>query len=435
MAREPAGLDARSVELAKRRQRWLHGRVGARGIEPLTAVVASLLIAFAAMAQAMVADTEDRFAGAFQHARRELLAGNYLTAVALVRPFALTPSGEIKDDGAFQVWDQMQAMVSGAPSLLKQDVDDPPDRRTLARVAQSTTKDALQAIVAAARRTRVVMLNENHRTPCQRIFAARLAQALRPLGYDTLAMEALATSPASVAGDLKRRGYPVLGDGFYIRDPAFGFFVRRSLELGYTPLPYEADPPDRNDADAFASRERGQAMKLLAYLRAHPQAKLLVYGGGGHLAEKPLADGSKMMGQWFREVSGVDPLTIDQNQLQPGTALRRHLIRKRIRSDSMLFQGSAPLVVGSIAGRVDMQVLPMAADLSNGRPICLLGGGRHPVRVGMGSRSTGELLVQAFGRNERSDAVPLDHTIVRLDGPRPTLFVPSWNVRFVTRRN
>jgi hypothetical protein len=399
-------------------------------------VLAAILIASAAaVAQAMAADAEDQFAAAFQNARRESLAGNYLTAVALLRPFALTQSGAIKDDGAFQAWDQMQAMVSGAPSLLKQDVDDSPDRQTIALVAEATAKDALQAIVVAARRTRVVMLNENHRTPCQRIFAARLAQALRPLGYDTLAMEALATRPASVAGELKRRGYPVLSDGFYIRDPAFGFFVRRSLELGYTPLPYEADPPDRNGPDAFGSRERGQAMKLLAYLRAHPQAKLLVYGGGGHLAEQPLADGSKMMGQWFREMSGVDPLTIDQNRLQPGTGLRRHLIRKGVRSDSMLFRGSAPLVVGSIAGRVDMQVLPMSADLSDGRPRCLLGGGRHPVRVGMGARATGELLVQAFGRNERSDAVPLDHAIVRFDGPRPSLFLSSRNVRLVARRN
>jgi hypothetical protein len=279
------------------------------------------------------------------------------------------------------------------------------------------------------------MLNENHRTPCQRIFAARLAQALRPLGYDTLAMEALATHPAPVAGELKRRGYPVLSDGFYIRDPAFGFFIRRSLELGYTPLAYEADASDRHDADAFRSRERGQAMKLSAYLRAHPKAKLLVYGGGGHLVEQPLADGSKMMGQWFREMSGVDPLTIDQNRLQPGTALRRHLIGRQVRSDSMLFQGSAPLVVGSMAGRVDMQVLPMSADLSNGRPRCLLGGGRNPVRVAMGARSTDERLVQAFGRNDRPDAVPLDQTIVGFDGRRPRLFLPSRSVRLVARRN
>lgn len=92
-------------------------------MKPSTGVLASILIASAAIAQAMAADSEDRFAAAFQGARRELLAGNYLAAVALVRPFALTPSGEIKDDGAFQVWDQMQAMVSGAPSLLKQDLD------------------------------------------------------------------------------------------------------------------------------------------------------------------------------------------------------------------------------------------------------------------------------------------------------------------------
>jgi hypothetical protein len=55
--------------------------------------------------------------------------------------------------------------------------------------------------------------------------------------------------------------------------------------------------------------------------------------------------------------------------------------------------------------------------------------------VRMGARSTDELLVQALGRSERSDAVPLDHTIVGFDGPRPSLFPPSRNVRLVARRD
>jgi hypothetical protein len=142
-----------------------------------------------------------------------------------------------------------------------------------------------------------------------------------------------------------------------------------------------------------------------------------------------------MMGQWFREMSGIDPLTIDQNRLQPGTALRRHVVRQRVSSDSMLFRGSVPLVVGSLSGRVDMQVVPMSADLSDGRPRCLLGGGRRPVRVGLSARPADSLLVQAFGRNERSDAVPLDHAIVGAGGPAPTLFLPSRSVRLATRRN
>jgi hypothetical protein len=65
-------------------------------MKPSTRILASILIASAAVAQAMVAQAEDRFAAAFQNARRESLAGNYLTAVAVVRPFALTASGEIK---------------------------------------------------------------------------------------------------------------------------------------------------------------------------------------------------------------------------------------------------------------------------------------------------------------------------------------------------
>ena len=82
-----------------------------------------------------------------------------------------------------------------------------------------------------------------------------------------------------------------------------------------------------------------------------------------------------------------------------------------------------------------MQVLPRSADLSDGRPRCLLGAGRRPVRLRLSARPTDALLVQAFGTNERSDAVPLDQAIVGPGGPGPNLFLPSMSVRFVTRRN
>ena len=297
-------------------------------------------------------------------------------------------------------------------------------------VAESTGRDALSAIVDRARSTRVVILNENHATPCQRVFAARLAEKLRPLGYDTLALEALATIPADTATALQKRGYLLYGDGFYTKDPAFSRFVRRSLHLGYTPLAYEHQPPTGAAPNSADARGRGQAANLTRFLLAHPQAKLFVYSGGSHLAERPLADGSKMMGQWLKELSGIDPLTIDQNRLQPTTATRRYLIKRKLASDTVLFLGKTPLVVGSLTERVDMQVLSASSQYINGRPRCLVGGGSQLRQFSVRVRSkTGDRLFQAFGHSDDTSAVPLDQLLVDSKSSTVSLALPTTTVR------
>jgi len=380
-------------------------------------------------------DTRD-FAKVFGVARRELLQGNYLSAIELVRPFALAESPHglptIRNAYAFQVWNQMQAMVSGEPSALQPDTIESSDQQMVTAVAESTGRDALTAIVDRARSTKVVILNENHATPCQRVFAARLAERLRPLGYDTLALEALATVPANTAVELQKRGYPLYGDGFYTRDPAFARFIRRSLQLGYAPLAYEYNASREAPQNSGDSRERGQAENLTRFLSTHPRAKLLVYSGGSHLAERPLADGSKMMGQWLKELSGIDPLTIDQNRLQPTTATRRYLIKRKIASDTVLFLGSTPLVVGSIAGRVDMQVLPASSQYISGRPRCLLSSQGELRHYSPQKHSrTGVRLIQAFGKTDDRRAVPLDQVAAYKERFRFSLIMPDKSVRIV----
>jgi hypothetical protein len=381
-------------------------------------------------------DRSGDFASAFKLARAELLQGNYLTAIGLVRPFALkeipAEPPTIRDANAFQVWDQMQAMVSGEPSGLKPDPTDLPDQQTIKVVAEAASKDALSAIADRARSTRVVILNENHDTPCQRAFAARVAETLRPLGYDTLALEALATFPASTAAELRERGYPTYGDGFYTKDPVFAAFIRRSLQLGYSPLAYEYNAEQGSGLDGGISRERGQAENLTRFLLDHPRTKLFVYSGGGHLAEQPLADGSKMMGQFLRELSGIDPLTIDQNRLQPGTAARRLLIRQPVSSDRMLFVGDAPLVVGNLAGKVDMQVLAATPKYVAGRSSCLMSADRRRLQIRIPKSAMGrDMLLQAVGRTDGPAAIPLDQLAIGPGMSSVSLFLPNTPIRFI----
>lgn len=376
----------------------------------------------------------DDFASAFQDARKSLANGEYLRAIETVKPFALTETGEIRDEEAFQVWNQMQAMVSGEPSPLKRDEKEPADQTTVDLFARSNLLEASAVIAELARSTRVVILNENHDTPCQRAFASRVATTLRPLGYDTLALEALATVPPDTAAELRRRGYPQYGDGFYIRDPAFGNFLRIALKVGYEPLAYEFDASQGAEARPVISREQGQALNLARYLAEHPGAKLFVYSGGGHLAEKPLEDGSKMMGEWLRELTGIDPLTIDQNQLQGNSTLRRSLTDRTLTYETIPFIDGKPLVLGNMAGRVDLQVLAASIARDRGRPSCLAGQNRQLRQFKMPENNNrGRILLQAFGLLDTENAVPIDQTVVTSEMSHASLFLSDDAVRIVAK--
>lgn len=393
----------------------------------------------AKISQGQVAQSKgDDFASTFHLARQELLQGNYLTAVDLVRPFALTESPDkppqIRDPYPFQVWNQMQAMVSGEPSQLKPGTFSPSDQVPVAAIADATSRDALSAIIENARSTRVVILNENHTTPCQRAFGAQVAEALRPLGYNILALEALATVPVNTASEMRKRGYPVYGDGFYTRDPVFAAFIRRSLKIGFDPLAYEYYPQQGGAPQDTMSREQGQAANIARFLKDNPKSKLIIYSGGSHLAEQPLADGSKMMGQWLQELSGVNPLTIDQNSLQPGTAARRYLINRPVTSDRILFFKNQPLVIGSLAGKVDMQVLPREPLYVDGRPNCILGADRTRKRITLRNVSTSRsMLLQIKGANDDPAAVPLDQVVVRPGISKVIVFLPKKKIRYIWR--
>lgn len=131
------------------------------------------------------------------------------------------------------------------------------------------------------------------------------------------------------------------------------------------------------------------------------------------------------MGQWLRALSGIDPLTIDQNGLQPLSSYHAAYAGQRLRRDAIFMAGGRPLVIGSLAGKVDLQVYTAARPDWRGRPGCLAALGRTPVTVPPALLPrTGTRLVQAYGVGERGDAVPLDQ--VALDpGVTPPPLLPA----------
>lgn len=216
--------------------------------------------------------------------------GGYLQALATFEAM----SGET--DSAATHWAQLGQFPTPAP----------------APVPVLATQPAAPLILAQARQQRVLMFNEAHTQPRGRYLVGSLLPELHRLGFNYLALEAL--DAADTAG-VRQRGFPVGSSGFYVREPTLANLVREARRLGMHVVAY----------DAFgADREQNQARNLLAAtIGRNPVARVVVLAGHAHINERPDPQ-FKSMAQWFRELSGLDPFTIDQTQLDyappPGLA-------------------------------------------------------------------------------------------------------------------
>jgi hypothetical protein len=280
----------------------------------------------------------------------------------------------------------------------------------------------------------------------------QVARALRPLGYSLLAAEALtrdkddATSQEKMQ-QLSHDGYVRHSSGYYLGNPVFADFLRQSLHMGYRLVAYEsAGFTEETDAAArSARREQEQAENILRRaLQRYPDAKVLVYGGRHHAAKAPIDDPNVKERLWMVErlkrLSGIDPLVIDQVELGETPADRPDanlyaIASKKVGKESVaLFTGSQPLVIGLLAGGVDLQVVHPPRERAAGRPAWLAQLGRAPVSIPKDLLpASGTRLVQAFLADEAEDAIPIDQVLVHAGREPPKLMLPKARVRYAVQ--
>ncbi len=331
-------------------------------------------------------------------------------------------------------------------------VDDPGLRQSIEKYHPI---DALEAIAEAAHNRRVVMINEEHMDSSHRAFTTELLRILQKQGFRYFAAEAFGSGITTAR-------YPKVGR-FYTDDPVFGDLIRRALDLGFTLLPYDA-PSQCSDAklrdfnthgfgalggdNCMEGRELGQARNLARLLAAHPAAKLLVHGGMGHILKTDAPFGH-LMGWHFRELTKIDPLTIDQSSLseradrQPEYPIIAAKYADR----------TAPFVLRSAGGfflpqnsdGADIAVIHPPAKYRNGRPAWLsTGGWRQPRSIAQlpayraavpELRKAGVTLLQVFLLADKPDAVPVDQFLIAdpLKPAVPMLPDGKYRLRIVDR--
>src|SRR5690606_2903201 len=116
-----------------------------------------------------------------------------------------------------------------------------------------------------------------------------------------LAIEALAESEE---GLINQKLYPLKYSGIYTKEPYFGLFIREAKRLGFEIVSFDYG------FSAHKNREHSQAKNIAKIFKRDRTAKVFVYSGGDHIIEK--ATSRKWMAEYFKELTNIDPLTIDQ---------------------------------------------------------------------------------------------------------------------------
>lgn len=181
-------------------------------------------------------------------------------------------------------------------------------------------KNAGDVISKAAKKYKVVITNEAHYQPQNRVFTSLLLEKLYQQGFRYLCVEDLSRDDTVFKSkedkDLNNRKYPIKTSGYYMDEPQYGNLVRQALKLGYTLIAYEHYASEIKDpGERMMGREKGQAKNIAEILQKDPNAKILVHCGYGHLNENVVRDSIGQMAAMLKIHYQIDPLTIDQQDM------------------------------------------------------------------------------------------------------------------------
>jgi hypothetical protein len=267
---------------------------------------------------------------------------------------------------------------------------------------------ALEAIAKVSASQQVIIINEAHHVPQHRAFTIELLKKLKQRGFTHFAAETFSELDAK----LNERGYPIKSSGPYIEEPLYGDIARTALKLGYKVVPYEVGFGGGPDA-----RERGQAENLKKRIfNKDPKAKVLIHVGYGHNSEAISKSGTKMMAGYLKELTGIDPTTIDQTLMsERGSTdyeqpLYRFVSAQKYLDRPTLFQNARQEIWTVKNSGRDITLFQPRSVYTSARPTWLaLGGERKQYLLPKDVCGTQKhCLVRAKFANESIDAVPID---------------------------
>ncbi|MDR6845610.1 hypothetical protein [Flavobacterium granuli] len=177
-----------------------------------------------------------------------------------------------------------------------------------------------------AKENQVIMLNEDHYYPKHRLFAMELLETLKGNGYNYLSLEGFNSKSS------EKESTPNYKNGIYTDEPYFAHFIRKAIALGFTVSGHE-------NFDKGIDRELGQAKNVIKILEKDPKAKIFVYVGHSHIEKKN--EKKKWLAEYFKELSGINPITINQTVICADTKQDLTLMPCKYFNDTTKVKSSA----------------------------------------------------------------------------------------------
>ncbi len=285
--------------------------------------------------------------------------------------------------------------------------------------------DAISYIANIAKNHQIIILNEAHPKPLHRVFAEQLLDSLYTAGFRYLGLEALNMNPFDstkiIEFDtlLNKRGYPYASPftGTYTKEPQFGNFIRAAIRKGFYVFGYDVTAFQRRQMP----RDSAGALNVQRILLNDPDAKIFLFCGYSHLLEQPQpcpldnpdCEPWKYLAHYFKKITGIDALTINQEVLTERLAAPENPYYKIITADQ-------PSVFVNEKGKIfnggenfdlyDMLVYHPRTNYIKGRPDWLLRNGKfkHYTLNKSDIIINCPCQVRAYYENEPETATPAD---------------------------
>ena len=231
--------------------------------------------------------------------------------------------------------------------------------------------DAAAYITKIADQHQIIIISESHLKPQHRIFSRKLLSVLRNKGYKYLGLEAL--NPDSTRSNflsdtaLQHRGYTMAGvtSGVYANEPQMSRLIRSAIQEGYQIFGYE-----RTYRSRTKDRDEIQAENIIRYLKNNPEGKCIIHCGWYHAIESDTIKrrNSFFMAKYLKEKTGIDPLTIYQDNFTEKVIETEHelLEELNVTTPSVLLNSNGNAI--KFSPHVDVEIIHPKTRYRKGRP-------------------------------------------------------------------
>lgn len=287
-------------------------------------------------------------------------------------------------------------------------------------------ESALQVIEREARKTRIVVLGEEHHLPQTRSLYEPLLRTLWRQGYRYLAAEAFEDNVMSP--DFRSPDYK---SGYYLLDPVFASAVRVAKDMGYKLIAYDTKERGPSGDESFRDRTQAENIKARTF-DLDPHTKVIVFAGRGHASEETAQGGWTPMASVLKRLTGINPLTLYAPRMsqrvtpeEEDPLYRFATSRGLVRRPTVFVNRGEGRLLGSDS--FDAYIFWPRIKIEDGRPDWMVQTlGRKRARIPAGLLSgRGMRLVQAFRQGDRASNIPIDQVVIDEPNDSKVLMLPA----------